>query len=104
MAREVGVDATGGPGAGFLVRGAGSLEQRRANTRETVGLPHRHGGFPRLEARAGSGSCLLSSLLSWAHGLKATAEEQWPHAKFFAPVQRNGLASAGPDGRRGCPG
>src|SRR5216683_4693598 len=45
VAREVGVDATGGHGAGFLIGRAGGLEQRRADARETVGLDDRHGGF-----------------------------------------------------------
>src|SRR5258706_8962482 len=52
MAGEVGVDAADRHGVGFLVRGAGGLEQRRANARETVGLHDRH-RVPRLKARAG---------------------------------------------------
>ncbi len=58
VAREVGVDAAGGHGAGFLIGRAGGLEQRCADARETVGLDDRHGVSP-FNARARGGSCFL---------------------------------------------
>jgi len=43
MAGEIGIDAAGGNGNRFLIRGARSPEQRRANARKMVGLHQRHG-------------------------------------------------------------
>ena len=70
MAGEVGVDAADGDRVGLLLGCAGGPEQRRADARETVGLDDRH-GISSCDARARSGSCLLSV---GRHGLKAVAE------------------------------
>ena len=83
MAGEIGVDAADGDRAGFLVRGAGGLEQCRTDAREAVGLDNGH-GISSFDARAGRGSCLLFVLFRH-HGLKAMAPEQvakieWPVA------------------------
>jgi len=52
VAGKIGVDAANRDGASLLLRRAGGLEQRRAYSRETVGLNHRHGNFLYLLAPA----------------------------------------------------
>jgi hypothetical protein len=64
MAGEIGVDAANRDGARLFLRCAGSLEQGDANSRQTVGLDHRHGNFLSLECPREGRILLAPTMLS----------------------------------------
>jgi len=102
---EIGVDATGSHGVGFLVRSSGRPEQRRANARETVGLHDRHGISSNLSPRRMRVLLLVVGSWSQRGGRRASGKignrrccEQ--RSCVSDSIKRNSIAPPSPENRR----